>query len=41
MADSEFYSDPNLEYKDFTEEEINMINSYTYDDYHGFSDIEL
>ena len=41
MADSDFYSDGDSEYKDFTEEEINMINSYNYDDYQGFSDVKL
>ena len=41
MLESVAYSDRDSEYQDFTEEEWNMFNSYSYDDYQGFSDLKL
>ena len=41
MAESDFYSDSDSEYMDFTEEEMTMIRSYNYDDYKAFSDVKL
>ena len=41
MLESVAYSHRDSEYQDFTEEEWNMFNSYSYDDYQGFSDLKL
>ena len=41
MIESDVFSDGDSECKDFTEEELKMINSYTYDDYQDFSDVKL